>query len=143
MQLPDVNVLLYAARRNAPEHNRYAKWLEDLLNGSETYAISELVLSSFTRIATNPKAFQQPSTIEEALEFADQVREQPQCIRVQPGPRHWSIFSDLCRQVKAKGNLVPDAYFAAFAIESGSEWISTDSDYARFPGLTWRQPFPP
>lgn len=143
MQLPDVNVLLYAARRDAPDHNRYAEWLEDLLNGSEPYAISELVLSSFTRIATNRKAFQQPSTIEEALQFADQVREQPHCVRVQPGPRHWSIFSDLCRQVKAQGNLVPDAYFAALAIESGSEWISTDSDYARFPGLTWRRPFPP
>ncbi len=27
------------------------------------------------------------------------------------------------------------------AIESGSEWITTDRDYARFPGLRWRTPW--
>ena len=40
----------------------------------------------------------------------------------------------------AKGNLVPDAYLAALAIESGSEWITTDRDFSRFPGLCWRHP---
>jgi uncharacterized protein len=40
-----------------------------------------------------------------------------------------------------KGNLIPDAYLAALAIESGSEWITTDRDYSRFPGLKWRHPF--
>jgi hypothetical protein len=39
-----------------------------------------------------------------------------------------------------RGNLVPDAYLAALAIESGSDWVSTDRDYARFPGLRWRHP---
>lgn len=40
---------------------------------------------------------------------------------------------------RAKGNLVPDAYLAALAIESGSEWTS-DRDYARFRGLRRRDP---
>ncbi|MGH9897050.1 MAG: PIN domain-containing protein [bacterium] len=30
MQLPDVNVLIYAHREDAPEHNRYAAWLRTL-----------------------------------------------------------------------------------------------------------------
>lgn len=38
-------------------------------------------------------------------------------------------------------NLIPDAYLAAMAIESGTEWITTDRDYARFEGLRWRAPF--
>ena len=38
-------------------------------------------------------------------------------------------------ETSARGNLIPDAYLAAIAIESGSEWISTDGNYARFPGL--------
>lgn len=50
------------------------------------------------------------------------------------------IFTDLCRRAGAKGNLVPDAFLAALAIESGSEWVTTDRDYARFPGLRWRHP---
>lgn len=137
MVLPDVNVLLYAARRDAVDHERYAKWLEDLLNGDEPYAISELALSSFVRIATNPRAFKIPSSLDEALDFVDQIRSQPHS----PGQRHWEIFCDLCRQVSAKGNLIPDAYLAAIAIESGCEWISTDRDYARFAGLSWRHPF--
>ena len=67
--------------------------------------------------------------------------EQPHCTVVQPGARHFSIFEDLCRRANARGNLVPDAYLAALAIESGSEWITADGDFARFPGLRWRRPF--
>jgi predicted nucleic acid-binding protein len=55
-----------------------------------------------------------------------------------PGARHWHIFSDLCKSGGARGNLIPDAYFAAIAIESGSEWITMDGDYARFAGLRCR-----
>jgi hypothetical protein len=60
---------------------------------------------------------------------------------VTPGSRHWTLFLDLCRKAGAKGNLVSDAYHAALAIESGCEWITTDRDFARFPGLRWRTPF--
>jgi predicted nucleic acid-binding protein len=59
---------------------------------------------------------------------------------VAPGPRHWGIFANLCAAVGAKGNLVPDAYLAALALESGSEWVTTDHDFSRFPGLRWRHP---
>jgi hypothetical protein len=59
---------------------------------------------------------------------------------VVPGDRHWEIFTRLCRESEAKGNIVGDAYLAALAMESGSEWITTDRDYARFPGLRWRHP---
>lgn len=40
----------------------------------------------------------------------------------------------------AKGNLVAGAFHAALAIESGAEFITTDRDYGRFPGLRWRHP---
>jgi predicted nucleic acid-binding protein len=60
---------------------------------------------------------------------------------IQPGPRHWSIFTRLCLKERITGNLVPDAWFAALAIESGCEWITTDGDYARFKELKWRRPF--
>ena len=44
--------------------------------------------------------------------------------------------ADLVFTIKDEsGNLIPDAYLAALAIESGSEWITTDRDYERFPGL--------
>ena len=85
--------------------------------------------------------FDPPSTLAQALAFADEVRSPEHAVPVAPGARHWDIFSKLCREADARGNLVADAYLAALAIETGSEWISTDGDYARFPGLRWRRPF--
>jgi uncharacterized protein len=84
--------------------------------------------------------FDPPATIERALEFATALRVQPNVVGVSPGDRHWEIFERLCVAAGAKGNLVPDAYLAALAIESGCEWITTDRDFSRFPGLRWRHP---
>lgn len=84
--------------------------------------------------------FDPPVAIAEALEFAAALRAQPNVVLISPGARHWEIFEGLCRAAEAKGNLVADAYLAALAIESGSEWITSDRDFSRFPGLRWRHP---
>jgi hypothetical protein len=139
--LPDVTVLLHAFREDSVDHARYRRWLDGIVNGDEAYGMSPQVLCSVARIATHPKVYAQPSRIENALTFARVLLEQPTCTVVQPGPRHFSIFDDLCRKAATNGNLVQDAWLAALAIESGCEWISTDGDYARFPGLRWRRPF--
>lgn len=102
--------------------------------------MSDIVLSGFLRVVTHPRVFNPPSSIEQALAFVHDVRDQPNCVLIKPGLRHWAIFEELCRTANAKGNLVTDAYLAALAIESGSEWITTDRDYSRFPGLSWRHP---
>jgi toxin-antitoxin system PIN domain toxin len=139
--LPDVNVLVGAHRTDAAGHSRYREWVDNLVNGEEAFGLSTLVLSGFLRIVTHPRIFSPASTMEDGLTFINQMLEQPNCVLVSPGPRHWQIFVDLCRASGARGNLVPDAYLAALAIESGSEWITTDGDFARFPGLRWRYPF--
>jgi toxin-antitoxin system PIN domain toxin len=141
MILTDVNVLVYAFRKDLPDHELFRDWLELLINGLETYALSDLVLSGFVRVVTHPRAFHYPSTMEEAMEFASAVRDRPNCVVVAPGERHWSIFKELCGRANARGNLVSDAYFAALAIESGCEWVTIDRDYGRFPGLRWRHLF--
>ena len=141
MLLPDVNVLLYVYRRDAAEHARFNRWLEDLLNGDEAYAVSDLVLSAFLRIVTHPSIFTPPTPLPAALGFTEAVRSQPNCVVLAPGNRHWQVFSSLCQRSAARGNLITDAYHAALAIESGSEWITMDGDFARFPGLRWRRPF--
>jgi toxin-antitoxin system PIN domain toxin len=140
MVLPDVNVLVYAHREDSANHIAYREWLEGVVNGDEAYAVSDLVLSGFVRVVTHPKVFKRPSNIADAFAFAEQVRSQTNCVRVEPGPRHWELFGRLCLETRVKGNLVPDAYLAAIAIESGCEWISTDHDFSRFKGLRWRHP---
>jgi toxin-antitoxin system PIN domain toxin len=138
--LPDVNVLVYAYREDAPRHDRYRAWLEGVLNAREAYGLSDLVLAGFLRVVTHPRVFSPPSPTGHALEFADALRGHPNCVHVAAGERHGDIFAGLCREARAKGNLIPDAYLAALAIESGSEWMTTDRDYSRFPGLRWRDP---
>lgn len=140
MILPDVNVLVCAYREDAPRHDRYRIWLEGVLNAREAYGLSDLVLAGFMRVVTHPRVFSPPSPTGHALEFAEALRGHPNCVHVAAGERHWDIFAGLCRDARAKGNLIPDAYLAALAIESGSEWTTTDRDYSRFPGLRWRDP---
>jgi len=139
--LPDVNVLLYAFRDDSVDHARYRAWLEGVVNGDEAYGMSSQVLCSVARVATHPRIYVSPSSLEDAFAFARVVLEQPHCTLVQPGLRHFSIFEDLCRRAAAHGNLVQDAWFAALAVESGCEWVTTDGDFSRFPALRWRRPF--
>ena len=141
MILPDVNVLVHAVRADAPEHDRYRRWLEDAVSGPEAFGLSDLVLSGAVRVLTHPRVFHPPTPVDHVLTELDRLRSLPTCVPVTPGARHWGIFTDLCRRVHATGNLVPDAWFDALAIEHGSEWVTADRDFARFPGLRWRHPF--
>ncbi len=140
MRLADVNVLVYAFREDAPGHVAYRAWIDGLVGTDEAYAVSDHVLGGFLRVVTHPRVFRPPTPIEPALGFTDAFRHRPNAVLVTPGPRHWRIFTRLCREADARGNLVPDAWLAALAIESGSEFVTTDGDYARFPGLRWRHP---
>ncbi len=138
MQLPDVNVLIYAHREDAPEHDRYADWLRALTESDEPFALSDTVLAGFLRIVTNPRIFDPPTPMDTAVTFCQRLVDWPRASLIAPSRRHWDVFVTLCRGIK--GPLVADAYIAALAIEHGCELITTDGDFARFPGLRWRHP---
>jgi toxin-antitoxin system PIN domain toxin len=138
MQFPDVNVLIYAHREDAPEHERYAAWLRALTTSDEPFALSDFVLSGFLRIVTNQRIFDPATPMDTALAFCQRLVDWPRGSLITPGRRHWELFTGLCRHIT--GSLVTDAYIAALAIEHGCELITTDSDFARFQGLRWRHP---
>ena len=140
MRLVDVNVLVYAFRADAPHHAAHRAWVEALVGSDEAYAVSDQVLAGFLRVVTHPRIFHPPTPIGSALAFTHAFRERANAVPLSPGARHWSIFTRLCEAVGARGNLVPDAWLAALSIESGCEFVSTDRDYARFPGLRWKHP---
>ena len=140
MILPDVNVLVYAHREDADGHPAYRDWLESAVNADSAFGLSDLVVSGFVRIVTHPRVFMPASSLADAMQFAQELRNRPNRVAVTPGRDHGRIFRRLCDAAGAKGNLVPDAFFAAMAIEHGCEWITTDGDFARFPGLRWRHP---
>jgi toxin-antitoxin system PIN domain toxin len=138
--LPDVNVLVYAHRAESPDHERYAMWLLRLANGAEPFGLSELGASSFVRIVTNPRVWDEATTTEDALAFVERLQSRSNARALTHGPASWEFFAKLCREAKARGKLVADAYHAALAIEHGCELVTADSDFARFAGLRHRHP---
>jgi uncharacterized protein len=114
--------------------------LESVINGPAAYGIAPQVLASVVTITTHPRIYRRPSSRTDVFDFCRLRLEQPNATVTVPRERHWAIFEDQCVKAKATGNLAQDACFAALAIESGCEWIITDRDYARFPGLGWREP---
>ena len=143
MILPDVNVLIYAFRRDVPQHAICRSWLNQIIDGDARFGVSPLALSAVVRITTTSRFHRIPSAVEEAFLFCDTLLAQPHCQIVEPGERHWDIFKRLCVETDTRGPRVTDAWYAALAIEWGCEWITFDRDYARFPGLKWQTPTAP
>jgi uncharacterized protein len=142
MKLLDVNILVAAHRQDADPHHVIRPWLESQLDKPPGIALSDLVLSGFVRVVTHPKVFKIPTPLEQALEFAVDLRTRSGVTIVRPGAGHWEIFLDLCRSADVRGNLVPDAYHAALAIEYGLEWVTFDRGFSRYPRLRWSCPLP-
>lgn len=135
MILPDVNILIYAHREDTDAHKDISAWFYNVLHGDSTFALSELILSSFLRIVTHSRVFKTPTPYNKAIMYVEQLKNHPNCLIVTPGNRHWDIFIKLCQNYKLKGNLIPDAYLAALAIEHACEWASTDRGFRRFKEL--------
>jgi toxin-antitoxin system PIN domain toxin len=140
MPLLDANVLIGAHRLGSPRHKEYARFIESLATSAGTYSIPSIVRSGFLRIVTNYRIFPVPTPLDRALEFLDSLLERENHTDMEPGERHWNLFTGLCRKIEAKGNDIPDAYLAALALEKGTELITADRGFARFPGLRWTHP---
>jgi toxin-antitoxin system PIN domain toxin len=141
--LADVNVLIYAFRRDVPQHVVCRAWLDSIVMSDARFGVSPLALSAVVRVTTNPRAYAAPSTLEDAFGFCEDLLGQPHCQIVEPGERHWDIFKRLCIETDVRGPRVTDAWYAALAIEWGCEWITLDRDFARFPGLKCQLPTTP
>ena len=140
MYLMDVNILVYAHREDVENHVEYRSWLESIINANTDYGFSSLVLSGFLRVVTHPKVFEIPSSLDDAINFVNQIKNNHNAINISPKDRHWEIFESLIAMTKARGNFIPDAYHAALAIESGCEWVTTDKGFKRFKGLKTLHP---
>ena len=140
MILPDVNVLVYAARDDRPACAQYRAWLGDVLAGPEPVALVTPVLAGFLRVVTNPRIFPRPSTLDDALGFVDAVCAAPAAVVPALSERIAGILSDVCRRAGATADRVPDAYLAAIAIDLDAELVTADRGFSRFTGLRWRHP---
>jgi toxin-antitoxin system PIN domain toxin len=135
--LPDVNVLLAGFRSDHIHHRPARAFLEAARSQTVTLAVSDVALGSLVRLATNPRVFVQPDTVNDVLDYVDALLDPPVQI-VRAGHGHWPRFAGLCRELNLRGNLVPDAYLAALAFEQRAELVTFDRGFGRYPRLRWR-----
>ncbi len=140
MILLDANLLLYAFDENATHHASAKGWLAEALHSGEDVGVAWTVLLAFVRIGTNPRIIQVPLSLPAVSEIVTDLLEDPAVVLLQPTPRHLELFLAMLNQGQATANLVNDAHLAALAIEHGATLCSADRDFARFPGLKWKNP---
>ncbi|HST55211.1 MAG TPA: type II toxin-antitoxin system VapC family toxin [Solirubrobacteraceae bacterium] len=138
--LVDANLLLYAVHKGAPQHKAAAEWLTEQLNGSRRVGLPWQSLGAFLRISTHPRAFQRPLPPATAWERIADWISAPVAWIPEPGPEYVRVLGELIAAHDVSGNLVPDAQLAALAIEHGVTLYSADTDFARFPKLSWTNP---
>ena len=136
----DTNILVYSVRADSPWHQAALSCVRAVAEGSALWAIAWPCVHEFLAVITHPKIFKKPTPLTQALDFVEDFRSREEVHLLGPGTGHWKIFVDLCRRGDARGNLMPDAFHAALAIELGCEWLTLDRGFARFPGLKWRHP---
>jgi len=139
--LVDANLPIYAEDQASPHNEMARRWWDDVLSGDpQSVALCWQMLTAFIRLTTNPRVFQQPLTMEEAIARIESWLQLPSIRLIGPTQSHWEILQTLLTAAQARGNLVTDAHLAALAIEHGCELCSADADFSRFPGLKWRNP---
>ncbi len=140
MVLPDVNLLLYAYNEAAPFHREARRWWEETLGASRPVALPWAVIYGFLRLATHPAVLVEPLTPAAALDRVESWTERDHVELLDPGPEHLRIVRRLFEATGVGGALTTDTQLAALAIEHRCELCSNDADFARFPGLRWRNP---
>jgi toxin-antitoxin system PIN domain toxin len=138
--IPDVNLLVYAHNRSAARHEQARAWWEDLMNRQQPVGLPWVVTLGFVRLTTHPTVLASPLAPNDALTRVRGWLNQPSVRIVEPGPRHVDFLAELFRSTGVGGSLTTDTHLAALAIEHQAEIHSNDADFARFPGLRWRNP---
>ncbi len=140
MILIDANLLLYAYDPASAFHQKAAEWLEGVLSSGEAVQLASVTLLAFLRISTDHRLLRAPFSVAEAVEIVESWLERPSVATLEPGERHWEIWRRLLLQGQARGGMATDAYLAALAVEHGATLCTTDRDFARFSGLSTRNP---
>lgn len=132
MKLVDVNVLIYAHRVDQQHHDFYRRFVEEMVDDSESFGLSPLTATGFVRIVTHSKFPNGPTPLAQAVSVIESLSSMDHCIWMPPGKRNWELTRDLCNKCSCSGKNVADAQHAAIAIEHACEWITRDRDFRQF-----------
>lgn len=140
MILIDANLLLYAHVKDMPQHVVAHRWLEQQFNETPRVGLPWPSLLAFLRLVTNPRVFSRPESPQKAWQQVESWLSLDNVWIPGPTERHAKIFALLVEKCSPTANLISDTHLAALSIEHGLTLCSADGDFARFPGLNWKNP---
>lgn len=140
MKLVDANVLIYAVNASDARSDEAREWLDDALTGREAVGFAWVVVLAFLRLTTRVGLFPSPLAVSEAVAQVRDWVAQPPSVLVAPSSRHLDLLAGLLTGTGTGGNLVTDAHLAALAVEHDAAVVTYDTDFGRFPGVTWHPP---
>ena len=136
----DANILLYAYDSASSKHAKARAWVQDVFSQGAPVGLPWQTVGAFLRIMTNTRLPGERFSLEEAAQVVDGWLEQPNVRLLTPGDDHWMLLRRMVVEGQAPGALVSDAQIAALTVEYGGTLYTTDRDFARFPGLRWKNP---
>ena len=137
MFVVDTNILIYAADRRAPGHERCRQLLLDWRSQVEPWYLTWGIIYEFLRVSTHPNVFRKPFSFEEAWRFVDAVLASPRAKVLHETERHGQILEEMASEVPGiGGNILFDVHTAVLMREHGIRRIYThDAHFRRFPHL--------
>lgn len=135
MNIPDVNVLIYAINTQSAHHAVAKQWFEEAYNTGQPVAYAWVALLGFIRLSTRRGILEAPLPADVCLGVVDKLLNHPSAMLLHPTDRHAGILGRLLLGAGTAGNLTTDAHLAALAIEHNAELVTFDRDFERFSGL--------
>jgi len=137
----DTNLLVFAHRGNAPDHQAALATLQPVFEGDSPWALPWPCVHEFISIATNPGIYKPASTLYEALGFLDSLMASPQLHLLAESPGYFEKLRELALAAKLSGPRIHDARIAALCLHHGvRELWTADRDFSLFPKLKTRNP---
>lgn len=138
----DANILVYAADRGSAQFAAARRFVESCIIGPEIVHLAWPTVSAFLRISTLASASRAPLTQEEAEDAIGQLLALPHVRLISEQDGFWSVYREVTREVRVRGNMVTDAHLAALLRQNGVKTLYTrDRDFRRFDFLEVRDPF--
>jgi toxin-antitoxin system PIN domain toxin len=136
----DANLLVYACAPTDERHEPAREWLNGAIDGTTPVAMPWESLVAFLRVVTNPRVFNPPAAMVDALDQVARWLASPNVWTPTPTPQHARYLAELITHHGLVGNDAHDAHLAALAISHGLQVASHDSGFARFPAARWFDP---
>lgn len=144
MTAVDTNLLVYAHRQDSQWHAQAARIVRDLAQGPSPWLVPWPCLHEFLAVASHPRIYRPPSTIEQAIVQVEIWLTSPTLTLGSEGVSYWDSLKPLLQSSKVSGPMVHDAHIAAICIEQGvTALLTADRDFGRFTKLKVINPLVP